>query len=272
MLSPLLSLDVPAVIAHRGGSGLRPENTMVAFEHAHALGVDALECDVHLSRDGEVVVIHDATLERTTDGAGPVSSFSAAELAHVDAGAKFDAAAGFPYRGRGIGVPRLADLLTRFDRTPIVIEIKGERTETAEAAMDVIRRAGALDRVIVGGFSRTALDAARRIEPGLVTSASRVEVQSAMRRAWVWMRPAAPAYQLFQIPLRFGGRQVLRPYMVRAARRASLPVQAWIVDTPEDMRLVLSWGVTGLITDRPDIAIAEARRFRDAGVPANGNR
>src|SRR5690606_17160459 len=104
----------------RGGAGLRPENTMAAFEHAVSLGVDAVECDVHLARDGEVVVIHDDTLDRTTDARGPVSALTAAELARVDAGASFvDASGGAPWRGAGIGVPRLADLLDRFTDLPV---------------------------------------------------------------------------------------------------------------------------------------------------------
>ncbi len=110
----LLSLDHLNVIAHRGGSKLRPENTLAAFDHAVTLGVDAIECDVQLSRDGEVVVIHDATLDRTTDARGPVSSLSAAELGRVDAGFHFGAAQGHPCRGKGVYVPRLAEA----SRTP----------------------------------------------------------------------------------------------------------------------------------------------------------
>src|SRR5262245_23053736 len=109
----LFSLTDLSAIAHRGGSKLRPENTVAAFDHAVSLGVDAFECDVHLSRDGEPVVIHDPTLDRTTDAAGPVRNLTTAELADVDAGHQFNPAAGFPFRGRVGGVPRLADLLRR---------------------------------------------------------------------------------------------------------------------------------------------------------------
>src|SRR5262245_65707526 len=100
MISSLLSTSVPVAIAHRGGSLLRPENTLVAFEHAVGLGVDALECDVHLSRDGDAVVIHDATLERTTDATGPVSAHRADELARAEAAYHFGTNGTFPFRGR----------------------------------------------------------------------------------------------------------------------------------------------------------------------------
>src|SRR5262245_29945224 len=94
---------VPVAIAHRGGSKRRPENTLVAFSHALSVGVDAVECDVRLSRDGQPVVIHDETLDRTTDRTGRVAALTAAELAQVDAAHHFGAAEGFPFRAHGVG-------------------------------------------------------------------------------------------------------------------------------------------------------------------------
>lgn len=257
MPSTLLSLDAPVVIAHRGGSKLRPENTMAAFEHAAALGVDAIECDVHLSRDGEVVVIHDATLDRTTDARGPVSAMTASELARVDAAASFvglDGTAG--YRGAGIGVPRFVDVLGRFPSLPVVVEIKGDDPEVAARVLEVIARTGSSERVIVGGFSHAVLGAVRRIAPAVATSASSAEARSALRRSWCWMAPARSGARLFQLPLRLGRRRVLTRRLVRCAHRAGLPVQAWVVDDADEMRMLIAWGVTGIITDRPDVALS----------------
>jgi glycerophosphoryl diester phosphodiesterase len=249
-------------IAHRGGSRLRPENTLAAFDHAAELGVDGLECDVHLSRDGEPVVIHDPTLDRTTDASGPVVERSALELARVDAGAQFGAEDGRPYRGAGLGVPLLATVLDRYRNLPIVVEIKGEDVRVAERALTVVREAGALDRVIVGGFSGVVLDAVRRLAPGIPTSASRDEVRQVIEGGASW-RPAADArLKLFQAPFRFQGQQVLERTFVEAVRRAELPVHAWIVDEPEDIERVVSWGVTGIISDRPDTAVRLARKHR----------
>src|SRR5262245_4706986 len=149
----LMSPDRVVAIAHRGGSALRPENTLVAFDHAVSLGVDGIECDVHLSRDGEAVVIHDSTLERTTNGAGAIGEFTADELARVDAGARFGADKGFPYRGQDIGVPTLRTVLNRYRDLPLYVEIKGHQPEVADRALAEIRAAGADDRVIVAGFS-----------------------------------------------------------------------------------------------------------------------
>lgn len=253
-VSRLLSLSTPVVIAHRGGGALRPENTMAAFEHAQAIGADAIECDVHLSRDEEVVVIHDDSLDRTTDATGPVAARTARELAGVDAGFRFGAGSGFPFRGRG-GVPRLTDVLTRTGPMPVVVELKGDHPAVARRVLDVVREAGAESRVIVGGFSDAVLGAMREIAPELPTSASRREAVGALRRAYVMLAPWRPRFRLFQVPLAVRGKTVLTRRFVRTARRAGLPVQVWVIDEPAEMKMLLEWGVTGLISDRPDVAL-----------------
>jgi glycerophosphoryl diester phosphodiesterase len=258
-IARLLSLSTPVAIAHRGGAGLGPENTMSTFAEAVALGVDAIECDVHLTRDGEAVVIHDATLDRTTEAAGPVAAYTADELSRIDAGYHFGPSLGYPHRGRGAGVPRLAEVLQRFTAMPFVIEIKGEHVHAAACVIDVVRAAGADARVIIGGFSLPVLDAVRALAPDIATSASRPEVQAALRRARVRLPPRRPAYRLFQMPTRAGGRDLLTPGFVRVATRAGRPVHAWIVDDPAEMRVLLARGVTGLISDRPDLAVAAVR-------------
>ena len=261
LISRFLSLDCLVAIAHRGGSALRPENTLEAFDHARSLGVDALECDVHLSRDGEPVVLHDPTLDRTTDARGPVAALSVAELERVDAGFRFAPEDGFPFRGRQCGVPTLHELLQRYRDLPVIVEIKGERPETAERTVGVIREHQAVHRVIVGGFSQIVLASARRLLPDLVTSASSLEARRALQRSYVLLPPWRPAYQLFQMPFRLRGRQMFRRSFVRAARRGGLPVQAWVIDAPADMRRLIEWGVTGIISDRPDVAVEVVRNF-----------
>lgn len=271
MLSPLISLARLVAIAHRGGSALRPENTLAAFDLAVSLGVDAIECDVHLSRDDVPVVIHDPMVDRTTDGSGPVGGFSAAELEELDAGFHFQPASGYPFRGRGVGVPTLDAVLGRYPDHPVIIEIKGERPATADRVLAVIRRHDADRRVIIGGFSHKVLAAVRQAAPHLVTSASSDEARRALQRAYFRLKPWRPAYHLFQMPFRLRGRQMFGRAFVRAARRARLPVQAWIIDDPHDMRRLIEWGVTGIISDRPDIAVELVRaRPRSAAGPTSG--
>ncbi len=255
MLDRLLSLSREVVIAHRGGSALRPENTVPAFDHAVALGADALECDVHLARDGELVVIHDAMLDRTTGAIGPVNERTAADLARVDAAFHFGAGDAYPFRGHGIGVPSLASVLDRYRAVPLVVELKGDRPEIADAAAGAIRAARATDRVVVGGFSDAVLSRFRRLAPEVKTGASMADAQRAMRRASAGLPPRAGAYDVFHLPLRLDERDTVRPGFVRAARRAGRPVHVWVVDERADMERLLDQGVAGLITDRPDVAV-----------------
>jgi glycerophosphoryl diester phosphodiesterase len=262
MLSKLVSLDQLTAIAHRGGAKLRPENTVLAFDHALTFGVDAVECDVHLARDGEVVVIHDPTLDRTTDRTGPVSALTARELRGVDAGFHFRPEAGYPFRGRGAGVPTLRELLARYPEVPFIIEVKGEDPAVGRGAIDVVREQRAAERVILGGFSHAVLRAVRELDAELVTSASGVEARAALTRSYFALAPKPTGFRLFQMPFRLRGRQMLRRSFVRAARRAGIPVQAWIVDEADEMRQLIEWGVTGIISDRPDRAVEVVRELR----------
>ena len=251
----LFRSDRVSAIAHRGGSKLRPENTRAAFEHALALGVDGLECDVHLSSDGIPVVIHDPVLDRTTAETGPVAARTAAELGRLDAGFHFVESDGFPFRGRGVRVPALAEMLDLSADTPVIVELKGEDPAIVPPVLDVVRRARRPDRVMFGGFSHRVLDAARALAPDIQTSASRQEIERAIKRAYLWLGPGRAGCTLFQVPIRFHGRDVLSRRLTRTLRRAGYVVHSWIIDDPEEMRRLADWGVTGLISDRPDVAM-----------------
>jgi glycerophosphoryl diester phosphodiesterase len=266
----------PLVYAHRGGAALRPENTLDAFDHGLSFGADGLELDVHLSKDGVVVVHHDATLERTTNGRGAVAARTAAELAQLDAGFWFRPADGsattvypmrtgelpaetFPYRGRGARIPILRDVLRRFPDIQLIIELKVNATELASRTVDEIRAADAIERVALGSFYWHVLHAARASEPRLRTGASREETRWALYRSWVAWPLGHPAYREFQVPERSGSTTIVTPRFIAHAHRAGLPVKVWTVNDPADMRRFLGWGVDALISDRPDLAVAALR-------------
>ena len=245
---------------------------MAAFEHALQLGVDGLELDVRLSRDGEVVVIHDATLDRTTDASGPVADLTAGELERVDAAFRFDADDGYPLRGQRIGIVRLADVVSATAGTPLIVELKGTDPAIASAAVDVVARADALGRVCFGGFSGHVVSTARRAGTGVVTSAAREEIRWALYRSWFGLAPFRPAYFAFQVPERTRLHTIVTPRFIRIMHRAGLVVQVWTVNAEADMTRLLDWGVNGLITDRPDLALRVTRSAREAtpGVPIPG--
>lgn len=250
-----------AVFAHRGGAALAPENTFAAFDNALALGADGLELDVRLSSDDVVVVHHDAQLDRTTNAAGYVGARTAHELAGVDAGFRFGPTEGYPARGKGIGVPRLRDVLSRYRDVPIIIEMKGNSTALARATVDDVRAAGAIDRVCLGGFETRTLRAARSCECAIVTGASREETRWALYRSWIgWTKRSVP-YQMLQVPEFADRTQLVSPRLIRAAHEAGLLVQIWTVNDADDIRRLLDWGADGVITDRPDVAVPVVKEW-----------
>ena len=254
-LHPFFRSPRPLVFAHRGGSALAPENTLAAFDRGLSLGADGLELDVRLSRDGVVVVHHDRVLDRTTNLRGPVADVAVVDLARADAGYRFQRDDGYPFRGAGIGVPTLADVLSRYRDARIIIEVKVNTVEMARAVVAAIRAADAIDRVCVGSFGLAVIRAVRTLEPAIATSAAREEVRWALYRSWVRWPMRSAAYHGYQVPEWAGRTRVVSARFIAAAHDAGLGVQVWTVDTEQDARRLLTWGVDALISDRPHIVV-----------------
>jgi glycerophosphoryl diester phosphodiesterase len=242
------------VFAHRGGCALGPENTLAAFDLGLAAGADGIELDVHLSADGVAVVHHDETLERTTSGSGPLAAHTAAELARLDAGCRFELHGDFRFRNQGIGIPSLADVLTRYRDTRVIIEMKVDSAEMGEAVARDIRAADAVERVCVAGYGRRSAEAARAALPGAPASACRPEAQLAFYRTLARWPVRRVRYHAYQLPEYRGLYHVVTPRFIRYAHEEGLKVQVWTVDEEADMRRLLGWGADALITNRPDLA------------------
>jgi glycerophosphoryl diester phosphodiesterase len=256
----------PQVFAHRGGCALGPENTMAAFDLGMAAGADGLELDVHLSADGIPVVHHDAMLDRTTDAVGAIAARTAAELARVDAGARFVTPAGdHPFRNQGVGIATLDDVLRRYADIPIIVEMKVDAAEMGDAVAAAVRAAGAVDRVCAAGYGVQSIAAVRRALPDMATSACQPEVRMALYRSWCGLPVRRPHYQAYQVPERAGRIRVVSPRFIRHAHLANVKVQVWTVDERADMERLLDWGVDALISNRPDLAV-EVRNRADLTV------
>lgn len=264
-LPAVFASDRPLVFGHRGGAKIGPENTVLAFARGLAAGADGFECDVRLSADGVPVVIHDATLDRTTDRHGPVGALTAAELGRIDATCRFAPSAPGQVVSEVSGVPTLLDVLQRFPAARVIIELKDTQAALARAVAEVVRQSEAGDRVCVGSFDRAVLEHLRALAPEIVTSASRPEAQWTLARSWLPFPRFGPAqYRAFQIPERSGRLHVARPAFVRQAHREGAVVQVWTVDEPRDVERLLGFGVDGIISDRPDWTVPA----RDAWVAA----
>lgn len=236
-----LDLGVRPVIAHRGASGQRPENTLAAFRLARELGADGIELDVRLSRDGVPVILHDPTLERTTSLHGRVGRYTAAELARADAGG-------------GEPVPTLAEALEAAAPLPVLIELKESRA--ARPALEVVRRSGAVGRVAFASFLAGALAPLRG--SGVPLGASRpVIARAALAAALRW--PAGRAScDFYAVPYQWQDTlTVPTPRFIARALRQGRPVHVWTVDDPALARRLWAAGVRGILTNRPDLMLAE---------------
>lgn len=254
--------DRPLVFAHRGGAKLAPENTMHALDNGMALGADGLEYDVQLSSDGIPVVIHDQTLDRTTDRTGPVNALTAAELARVDAGYRFEQDGAFPFRGQGHGVSTLDEVLKKHAEVRTIIEMKGGQPELARAVAASINKANAVEWTCVGSFYAASIKTLRAEFPQIYTSASTSECRWALHRSWVrWPWPGTYPYFAFQLPEMAGRMRVVSPALVQLIHRQGHVVQVWVVNERADALRLLEWGVDGIISDRPDIAVAARNEF-----------
>lgn len=256
-LAAAAGLAAPAppvlVAAHRGGALLWPENSLLAFRNALALGVDFVELDVHLTADGEVVVLHDPTLDRTTTGRGQVRAATLAEVR------------GLRLKTRdGVltpeSVPTLAEVLdlVRPARAGLLLEIKVDADhrrypEIEEKALALVRSRGLLARAVVMSFDDETLRRVRQLEPGvrtaLLVGKGRVENSSLRAPAAIgWARA------LGATDLGFDYR-VIDEQVVAAARKAGLRVGAWTVNEESVIELMIEMGLDVVTTDRPDLAL-----------------
>ena len=252
---PFWSGPTPRAIAHRGGRGLWPENTLHAFRSATALGVDVLEMDLRQTADGEIVVLHDDTVDRTTDGTGPVASLGLAALQRLDAGYRWTADGGLthPYRNQGIGVPTLRQVFAALPQARMNLEIKGRGPAMAVPLCALIREHAMQARVAVVAVDQDAIDAFRLACPQVATGATRNEVvRFALPSAAFLGGRYAPRAQVLQVPERVGWIPVLTERFLHDARRLNIKVEVWTVNEPSDMRRLIALPVDGLMTDYPD--------------------
>lgn len=250
----------PVVLAHRGWRGLYPENTMLSFGKAAVLPIDGLEIDIHQTADGVLVVCHDDTVDRTTDGNGRIQDHTLADLQKLDAGYRFSPDGGqtFPFRGQGITIPTLAEVFETFPTLWINIDMKQETPSLVQAFTDLIRQHDVAERLCVGSFSNKTVADFRRACPEVARTASHAETVR-----WVALSKLRLDRfywgdgQVLQIPEvdEDSGIRLVTPRSVLAAQRNNIAVHVWTVNEPADMQRFLDMGVDGLISDFPDRAL-----------------
>ncbi|MGI9609483.1 MAG: glycerophosphodiester phosphodiesterase [Acidimicrobiia bacterium] len=246
----------PLVFAHQGGEGLRPENTPIAFATSLEIGADVLDTDVHMSRDGALVLIHDDTVDRTSDGSGDVSDLTLSDLRQLDFGYTFttDGGATFPYRGTGQRILTVEEMFSEFADTRFGIEIKPTSTEAPRKLCTIIQDFGYEDRVLISSSGQTNMDVFRESCPSVATSATtdeatRFYIFQLIRLSGFY----SPPFDSLQVPEHRGGTHVLTSSFVSAAHSWNLPVIPWTIDEPEDFdRIINDFDVDGINTNYPD--------------------
>ena len=234
---------------------------MVAFEHAVQIGADVLEMDAHITKDGQIVLMHDEKVDRTTEGTGLIEDMTLEDLRQLDAAYKWsnDDGKTFPYRGQGIQVPTLEELLQKFPDMRYVIEIKLTQNPIDKPLCDLIRKYNMQDKVVIASFHDEAMRRFRETCPEVATSASRGEVTKFVLLGKILLSGLImPQYESIQPPYdpqESMNIPIMTRRFIREAHAKNIAVEPWTVDDPELMKQYIEWGVDGIMTDRPDLMI-----------------
>ncbi len=252
----------PLVIAHQGGDGERPSNTLMAFSYAVELGADVLDLDIHSTSDGVLVVIHDDTVDRTTDGSGRVQDFTFADLQTLDAGydwptlAEESARTDRPYRGQGVTIPSLEQVFEAFPDERYGIEIKQREPSIVTPFCEMLRRFELTERTVVSSFHPETMLEFRAACPEVMSSLVEAEVRPFYFLSLFGMGDAydspAPALQVPLTARAFGlTLKIVRPSLIEAAHDKGMVVYPWTINSEAEMRQMLGYGVDGINTDYP---------------------
>ncbi|MFT5441093.1 MAG: glycerophosphoryl diester phosphodiesterase [Myxococcota bacterium] len=257
MAHPFFDVSNPVIIGHRGAAGTAPENTLPSFARGLELGSEVLESDIHATRDGIPILLHDPSVERTTNGRGNASELTLAELRELDAGHHFtlDAGGSFPQRGQGVRIPTLEEAFEAFPKARFNLEIKANPTGLVGRVVELVEKYGRSDTTLLtAGEDPIMLELRReRAEraAGFAIGASLADIVSVIKAA-VGNGPATENVMALQIPEDFGGNPLVTETLMNFAKAHEIAVHVWTINEAEDMKRLLDQGVEGLITDHPE--------------------
>jgi glycerophosphoryl diester phosphodiesterase len=253
----------PLVIAHQGGKHLAPGNTIEAFQNAVDLGADVIETDIHITKDGHLVTIHDPTVDATTDGRGYVKDYTLKELQRLDAAYYFQDLKGeSSFRGKHIYVPTLEEVFQRFPDMRINIEVKDDNPEErieeiVQKLIKLIEEYNMEDKVLIASFDQDIINLVEAYSKGRVaTQGGKQEAKKFVILHKLFMRNLYKTnVDAFQLPLQEGNLDLTQPILISGAHRLGLQVHYWTVNDRETMERLINLGADGIITDRPDLLL-----------------
>jgi len=253
----------PLVIAHQGGELLAPSNTMAAFQNAANMGVDVLETDIHITKDGHLVTIHDASVDRTTNGKGKIEDLTLAEIQDLDAGYHFKNLEGnHNFRGKGVYIPTVEEMFQTFKDIKIEIEIKDDNPperikEIASKLWDLIVEYQMEEKILIGSFDQDILNTFDRYAKGRVAlSAGRQEVKNfVVTHKFLLRNLYVPHVDAFQVPVEDSGFDLTDQRLIDGAHRLGMEIHYWTIDDPDTMEKLIDSGADGILTNRPDLLL-----------------
>ena len=243
----------PLVIAH-AGSELYPHDTLFALKQYAAMEVDVLEMDLHMTADGEIILIHDHTVDRTTVGSGDVREMALVEVQALDAGWYWTKdEQSYPFRGQGIIIPTLEEVLEILPDYSMIIEIKQDSPPMAAPLCELIREYGMENKVMVASSRERAMQEFRSNCPEVATSATRAEVKQLLVRGFLLLGGTiTPAYEALQVPEKDNDIPVVTPLFLWFAHNRNLQVHIWTINEAEEIQRFIDMGLDGIMTDRTD--------------------
>jgi len=257
MQHPFFQLANPVIIGHRGAAGSVPENTLLSFEHALACGAQVLESDIHATRDGIPVLIHDPDVARTTQGKGAVENLTLSELHTLDAGHHFstDGGASFPKRDHGTRIPTLEEAFRAFPDARFNLEIKAPGDVLSERVVDLVETFGRAETTLLTAGEDPIMQTLRAVKHArnspFAIGASTADVLACIQAA-LNHGPPPEGVMALQIPETFAGRPLVTSQLIAFAQSCEIALHVWTINERDAMRRLLDLGVDGLITDYPD--------------------
>lgn len=262
------------VIAHRGGKGIAPEGTIAAFDQAVELGVDILEYDIHMTSDERLVVIHDPSVDRTTNGSGLINELTLEEVQRLDAGYHFqDEAGNYSFRNQGVYIPTVEEIFTRYPQMRQLIEIKD--TNNPELYEEIIQKLWSLiveygmeEEVMIGSFDHEINERFDEVSAGVIPiGAGEQAVRSFVEKHVPYLNGLAKTnFDSMQLPIEQEGHDLTKRNIIRSAQKRNVSIYYWTINEAEEMRELIEKGADGLITDYPDRALKVKKEMKQRFV------
>lgn len=263
MVHPYFDVPGPHVLGHRGAAGVAPENTLLAFARGLELGATMIESDVHATRDGVPVLIHDAEVDRITDGKGRVETYDADALAKLDAGYRFGPGTGhedaqgppFPHRGEGLSIPSLREAFEAFPDARFNLEIKARTPGLVPEVVSLVARYGREATTLLTAGDDAVMEELRAVcadtKSDVAIGASLADIVGVVKTAVTREPPPRPDLEVLQIPVDFGGNPLVTPALIDHAHEHGIHIHVWTINDPDEIERLLAMGVDGLVTDFP---------------------